>query len=210
MFKIETPFRMIIAGPSMSGKSVFISKLIKENEKQFEKPPREIYYCYRIWQTIYDKIKEEMPYVHFIQNFEILENLKSNSFVIFDNLATHMEKYSEKLLDLWTLESHHMNISVILVLHNLFQQTKSIRTISLNTNIFVLFRQARDQSSITTLGKQMFPGNARYLLDSYKMATDKPFGYLFINLNSKDRNLMLTSNIFEKEAKVYLPHALKK
>ena len=92
-----------------------------------------------------------------------------------------------------------MNISVILVLHNLFQQTKSIRTISLNTNIFVLFRQARDQSSITTLGKQMFPGNARYLLDSYKMATDKPFGYLFINLNSKDRNLMLTNNIFEKE-----------
>jgi len=57
----------------MSGKSVFISKLIQENEKLFEKPPREIYYYYRTWQTIYDKIKEEMPYVHFIQNFEILE-----------------------------------------------------------------------------------------------------------------------------------------
>ena len=137
-----------------------------------------------------------MPYIHFIQNFEILENLKSNSLVIFDDLATHMEKHSEKLFDLRTVEFHHMNISVILVLHNLFQQTKSIRTISLNTDIFVLFRQARDQSSITTLGKQIFPGNARYLWDSYKMATDKPFVYLFINLNSKDRNLMLSSNIF--------------
>ena len=81
---------------------------------------------------ILSKSKEEMPYVHFIQNFEILENLKSNSLVIFDDLATHMKKHSEKLLDLWTVESHHMNISVILVLHNLFQQTKSIRTISLN------------------------------------------------------------------------------
>jgi len=56
----------------------------------------------------------------------------------------------------------------------------------------------------------MFQGNARYLLERYKMATDKPLGFLFINLNSKDKNFMLTSNIFEKEAKVYLPHALKK
>ena len=106
---------MIIVGSSMSGKSIFISKLIQENKKLFKKPPREIYYCYRTRQTIYDKIKEEMPYVHFIQNFEILEKLKSNTLVIFDDLATHMEKHSEKLLDLWTVETHHMNISVILV-----------------------------------------------------------------------------------------------
>ena len=96
MFKIETPFWMIIAGPSTSEKSVFISKLIQENEKVFEKPQREIYYFYRSWQTIYYEIKEEMSYVHFLQNFEILEKLKPNSLMIFYDLATHIEKHSEK------------------------------------------------------------------------------------------------------------------
>ena len=48
------------------------------------------------------------------------------------------------IANLFSRESHHRNISVILILQNLFHQGKYCRDISLNTHYFFLFKNPRD------------------------------------------------------------------
>jgi len=53
-----------------------------------------------------------------------------SSLVILDDLLTDV--YSKQLCELFTLGSHHRNISLILITQNLFHQGRFCRNISLN------------------------------------------------------------------------------
>ena len=53
---------------------------------------------------------------------------------------------------------------------------------SLNCHYLVLFKSPRDSSQITHLAKQMYPGNSRYMLESFQDATIRPYGYLLCDL----------------------------
>ena len=57
------PFTCIVSGPTGCGKSVFVSKLIKENVVR-PKPDR-IVWCYGEYQKLY----ETLPQVEFVQGF---------------------------------------------------------------------------------------------------------------------------------------------
>ncbi|GFX14842.1 uncharacterized protein TNCV_1485841 [Trichonephila clavipes] len=57
--KLVHPFTLILAGPSGSGKSQFVKKLI---ENKMIKPfPKNIIWCYGVYQALY----EEMPNISF-------------------------------------------------------------------------------------------------------------------------------------------------
>ena len=45
-----------------------------------------------------------------------------------------------------------------------------------------MFKNPRDGSQIQHLGRQMFPGNIKLILDAYKLATSSPHSYLVIDL----------------------------
>ena len=53
---------------------------------------------------------------------------------------------------------------------------------SLNSHYIVLFKNARDEQQVMTLARQMYPGNSQHFMDIYKAATDKPYGYLVIDI----------------------------
>ena len=57
-----------------------------------------------------------------------------------------------------------------------------MRTISLNSHYLVIFRNPRDKSQINHLAKQMYPGNIKFMQQSYDDATSKPYGYLLVDL----------------------------
>lgn len=82
---------------------------------------------------------------------------------------------------------HHRNLSVIYIVQNLFCQGKSIRTISLNTNYLVLFKNPRDANQVRVLARQMYPGNTGYFMDAYQDATNKPYGYLMIDYKASEK-----------------------
>ena len=48
---------MIIAGPSGSGKSKLVEKLLKE-KTLFDPPPKKVVYCYDRWQPRFDRMKK--------------------------------------------------------------------------------------------------------------------------------------------------------
>jgi hypothetical protein len=71
----------------------------------------------------------------------------------------------------------------------------------------VLFATKRDKLQVQVLGRQMFPGQAKYFMESYNDATSKPFGYLVCDLHpASDALYQLRTNVFPGEATfVYRP-----
>lgn len=206
MFSFKTPFRSFLCGPSMSGKTTLLTKIIENKNTIFTEEPKIIYYCYSTWQKSYDMIKTIDPDVKFIQGLDIFDGLKPNSWLIIDDLAESIEDWSREMIQLFTVRSHHENISVTLVLHNLFQQSKSIRNLALNTTYYIIYRVVRDSSSLITLNKQVFPGKPGFLLSAYNQATARPYGYIILDLNQNTRDdLRVISDIFDKEITAYLP-----
>ena len=114
---------------------------------------------------------------------------------------------SDKVVDLFTKGSHHRNLSVVLILQNLFHRGKAMRTVSLNAHYMVLFKNPRDASQITHLAKQMYPGKTKYVVEAYRDATSRPYGYLFVDLKPETReDLRLRTNILPPDfSVVYVP-----
>ena len=102
------------------------------------------------------------------------------------------------IANLFSRESHHRNISVILILQNLFHQGKYCRDISLSTHYFILFKNPRDVQQIKLLGRQL--DMQKKLLDVYLDGTADPFGYLLIDLSPGNKDsYMLRTRIFPAE-----------
>lgn len=73
---------------------------------------------------------------------------------------------------------------MLYLVQNVFHQGKNSRTISLNANYIVLFKNPRDKLQINTLAQQMYPGRKSYCMDSYEDATKEPFSYLIVDLKA--------------------------
>ena len=88
---------------------------------------------------------------------------------------------SKTLSNLFTKRAHHKNLTVLYLVQNVYNKSKSQRTVSLNTHYNVVFRNERDASQFRSLAYQMHPGDARWLLAAFNDATKEPFGYLVLD-----------------------------
>ena len=78
----------------------------------------------------------------------------------------------------------------------MFSQSKSSRTISLNSRYMILFRNERDNNQIKTLANQM---QAPHLIPAYNDATSLPHGYLVIDFHSRTQKVLrLRTDIFHR------------
>ncbi|OOZ15362.1 hypothetical protein BOW28_11740 [Solemya velum gill symbiont] len=85
-------------------------------------------------------------------------------------------------------------------MQNLFYHGKENRTMSLNSHYLVLFKNPRDQQQIGFLARQMYPGKPKFLLDKYVTHTERPFGYLIVDLKpDTPETRRLLSNVFPEE-----------
>jgi hypothetical protein len=198
----KAPFRSIIGGPSMSGKSRLLIDILKANKKYIYPPPDRIVYCYSRPQSAFTELAE--------LNIELVEGIPEidqfdpaiNNLIILDDLMTECAS-NVTILNLFTVDSHHKNISTFLISQNLFAQGKHSRTISLNCNYMIVFDNPRDRSQILYLARQMYPTNSQYLIECFEDATSKTHGYLFIDLTqSTNNNLRIQSNILDNENRI--------
>ena len=102
--------------------------------------------------------------------------------------------------NIFTKISHHRNISILHLTQNLFDKNKYARTISLNAHYLVLFKNPRDAGQFATLTRQMYPSSWKFVIEAYRDATQRPFGYLFVDLiPDQDERCRLRTNIFPGE-----------
>ncbi len=79
---------------------------------------------------------------------------------------------------------------------------------NLNTHYIVLFKNPRDVGQVATLARQMYPGKSKFVVEAFRDATDKPYGYLLIDLKPEtDENYRLRTNIFPDDDRqfAYVP-----
>lgn len=145
------------------------------------------------------------PNIEFNMGLIDIETIDSsqNILLILDDLTYKCEK-DETIQNLFTTDSHHKNISVILITQNVFAKGKCFRTISLNSHYIILMNNPRDRQQISNMARQMFPNNNKFLVESYNDATQlNNFGYLLLDFNqTTDQLNRVQTGIFKKQQRI--------
>jgi hypothetical protein len=193
----KAPFTALLAGPSQSGKTTLLTQILKHAHELISPKPTRIVYCY---SRAIDSLRRQFKNIEFIHGLPDVEMFdpRENNLLILDDLMTESEA-SKAIVNLFTVDSHHKNISTFLLAQNLFSKGKYSRTISLNCNYLIVFNNPRDRSQIQFLARQMYPNNPQFLNECYIDATKNKYGYLFIDLHqTTNENYRIQTDILNK------------
>ena len=202
--KLLHPFTCIVSGPSGCGKSSLVKSIIQHDV--IEPRPNNIVWLYAEDQPLYQSMKN----VEFIQGIpEDLETRfqrRHNNVLILDDLMTQCHS-DERLTRLFSVGSHHKNLSIIFIIHNLFHYGKEMRTVSLNSHYIILFKNPRDRLQISTLARQMYPGQSQFLIEAFQDATKEAYGYIIIDLKPTTTDkLRIRSGILPTDRQLVYVH----
>ena len=189
------PFTAVVAGPTGSGKTHFVTRFLRNLPNVMTPTPDHIVWCYGEWQPGYAEM-EGVEFVEGLPSMDALDPARRNLLVL-DDLA---QETDTRITKLFTRGSHHRNVSVLYLVQNLFDKNREHRTISLNAHFLVLFKNQRDGSQIRHLASQMFPGRGVFLREAFNDATEQPHGYLLVDCTQQTpEHLRLRASIFPGE-----------
>jgi len=202
--KIQKPFRLIVAGGSGSGKTEFVKKLVHEDF--FTSSFDHILY-------IYPDYLEECPtefqsranvqYLAGLPSQEFLGGLEPNTLVVLDDMMLETAK-SETISKLFTVIARKRQISIILLVQNIFQQGVQFRTIRLNATAIVLFKFYAGVDSnyrlLRDLGLLSFI--PKVILENI-YSTRYRYIYLDLHPNRQFDYSTIRSNIFDNYSRIY-------
>lgn len=198
------PFRCFIAGPSCCGKTKLLEKILLNLNKLIDKPIEKIVVCYKVMQPIYDTFKYLPIDVEFVEGLIDVTKFDSkiNSLLLIDDLM-ELCKESKEIVSLFSVDSHHRNISVFLVAQNIFSKGKCTRDLTLNSSYMIIFKNPRDSNQISVLARQIFPGKSKAFMEAFNDATSKEHGYLFLDFNQKTSEKMRIQTNVTDEKRIF-------
>ena len=170
------PCTAIISGATGSGKTTFTLNLLRQPS------------CFESFTG------DKFVYLQELPSEEKISSITNGDHNLVINEDMQITALNDPFIaNLFCRESHHKNLSVFLILQNLFHQGKYARDISLNSHYIILFRNPRDCQQIRL-------GIRKKLISAYEDATLLPFTYLLIDLSPKSESTyMLKSHIFPFE-----------
>ena len=207
--KFQTPCSICVSGPSQSGKSYWILKLIKNRSTLFSTNFHQLIYCIPEnlslnRNPIFEEVKLTFPgaQLHFGLPDVTKLNLNfdnSPKLLIIDDLMTEfLSNY--QMVKLLSVEVHHCNITTIFTLHNLFAPSKFGRTLTRNVNYKILFANRLDLKEIRNVSLQI-SNLPTFLSESFdflnKEFPNEP-AYIIIDghIKSNLKNFFVRSQIF--------------
>lgn len=187
-FTFKHPTTILVAGPTQAGKTEFVIKLLHSRNDLFSPIPDRIHWAYGAKnEKQISKIQSIDNSITFSEGFPDLNDFdpSQNNLLILDDLMEEIGK-NQDCSNLFTRGSHHNNITVIGIIHNLFNQSKYARTISLNTRYYILFKSPRDTQQLAIFGRQIFPQFKNFLPAALNYATSmRDYGYIVIDLHTQ-------------------------
>lgn len=188
----------MVAGPTGCGKTQFTGKFVRHAADLMVPAPVKIIWIYGQYQSAYDEFKGFVDFKDGLDALDDLPTVKSvPTLLILDDV---MDEADARVTKLFTKGSHHLNLSVMFLVQNLFNTAnKEHRTISLNAHYVVLFKNPRDARQIEHLANQMYPGKTRFLREAFADAASSPYAYILLDLKqtTPDR-LRVRTDIFRK------------
>ena len=118
----RTPISILIAGPSQSGKTSLVYKMLREKKRLFVPKPTRVMLIYKEKQPLYRRMKKMKLIQHMIGFIPKLKQLKrlairekkkgGSLMVIFDDQMMETAKNID-YLEAWSVSCHHLNMSLI-------------------------------------------------------------------------------------------------
>ena len=202
--KLQKPFRLIVAGGSGSGKSWFVKKLVEENH--FQSSFDEITYVYPDYldecPTDYNT-EQSVQCIQGLPDRNTLGSMKPNSLIILDDLMLEASKCDD-IARLFTVIARKRNISVILIVQNIYQQGKQFRNIRLSATGIALFKFYAGVDSnyriLRDVGLSSFLPR-RLMEEVYS----KRYNYIYLDLHPNRHNdfSSIRGNIFNEFSRIY-------
>jgi len=112
-----------------------------------------------------------------VPDFENPESV--HTLIVLDDLID--SAYSTKVSQLFTKESRHRKINLVLITQNLFYQGPSSRDISLKSKYVVVFKNPRDETRIVHLARQVYPEKKYCFHKTYLDVCKDPHSYMFLD-----------------------------
>ena len=200
---IRRPSSTMIVGPSGCGKTRLTQTLLKEGTAFEDGKVRPCHYCYAVWQPRFEDMKRDG--IQFHQGIPEVEHLQTwfsksrGGILVLDDLMDEGGN-DKRVLDLFTRESHHRNITVLYLCQDLFPPGKYAKTISRNAHYIIVFKNPRDQSGFRALTMQAFPSLWREVLRLFETCTERPYGYIMMDLHpASDDRYRLFSRVTREE-----------
>lgn len=179
--RIAHPTNIVVSGPSASGKSVFVERLISGGTNFFKTDFKDIIWCYADWYPSNPRLRGKVKFQKGLEGLD-RENCSVPRLIVIDD---QMLGSLNPIVEYFTRGTHHTNCSVIYITQNLFHQAKGARDLSLNTHYLILFKNPRDSSQILHLARQIYPPNPKALQQAYLDAVSRPHGYLLLDLRQE-------------------------
>ncbi len=213
-WEIQTPARIEILGPSHSGKSVIVEKLLRD-DSVWDRPPRRVIYAApskadrasyisRLEQTC-DEGGKELTVSEKIPSAEEVGRLgeEGHALIVVDDLLSFKDGGS--LADFAIMHSHHLDISIIFCVQNAFYKRGKLdlSTLSRNATFKLVLFQTADFLQYKMLSARLFPERKSHLVDSLCAAKDR-YGLNYVAVNTHSfcpvpRNNIVYSAIFREE-----------
>ncbi len=211
--KIHCPSRMVIAGPSLIGKSQFALKLVQFRNDVYNQKFERILYALpegtlHLHNRFIDKLREVCDFIEIVEGLPDIDNLGlaseriSHKLLIMDDLMAQAFN-SAHILELVTSTSHHSNISVVIICQSIFLPAKHRLTLIRNCSEKVIFHNKVDYNQLTVLSRHMAPGKPNLLKECfdfiYKHTKKTDLKYILIDaspLSELPYNACIRSFIF--------------
>ena len=181
MIRIRNNF----SGPSSSGKTELVLRLLENTDNLFYPPPKAVLWAYGEYTDKIADLQRKGYHVHQgVPSEELMAKMPRPFIYVLDDLTNDIDQ--KKLADIFTRNSHHQNFTPIFITQSLFH--KAMRVPRANSHFIFLLRCPNDGQSVRSLASQLFPRDSAYFYSAFKQATEKNFGYLLISLHPSTRS----------------------
>lgn len=218
-WKLKTPARVMLIGPSQSGKSELILRLVAD-DSVWDAPFRRIVYVApllddrdayleRLRETCGEKktltATDAIPKVEDLRSLAHEDVEGRGVLLVLDDLLSYKQN-PDAVRDLAVMHSHHSDISVVMCVQNPFSAGKSkLDLVTLGRNLtakFILY-QLQDYYVLRTLNSRLFPERKDFLLRCLKTAKEKLGAcYVVVNLHpfsGLERRVICYTGVFADE-----------
>ena len=177
--KLPRNLRALLIGASESGKSTFLSNLIKHKDEVFPEPYAKFIFCSPHMDSSYaddrdlsyQKTLEEwaqpVPIIFYNKIITKEELLEHADVTLPGRILLQVDDFSQQITndrlvyDLFSKYASHNSISTIIVLHQGMKSQKSsgnfASLIRSNCNFLVIFRNLANRAAIGEMSKVIFP-----------------------------------------------------
>ena len=191
------PARIIVSGASASGKSFFVSRLIRKYRSKFDR----IIVIGASLENI-----EDLGVTRDDSFNPLVEDLSGNTLVVFDDVICSKDKL--KIAAETYTRGRHLGLSSILLTQNLYYPDPNYRLISLNSTHIIVFRN-RDIKQISCFARTFLENeDVKMFVNLYKKnVMNVKHGYIMVDFlkNTNDPLNIRTSVVnegFEKAFKL--------